>query len=71
LINVAIWRSSEYAEASECTGAAAGSFAQCRRLLAQLGTLAPARRAHAHLLRRSDRLLRELRNLDAQRCARF
>ncbi|KAG6460484.1 hypothetical protein O3G_MSEX012013 [Manduca sexta] len=43
-------------------------FAVCRLLLAQLGTLAPARRTHAHLLRRTDRLLRELRNLDAQRC---
>ncbi|XP_061721990.1 probable Rho GTPase-activating protein CG5521 [Cydia pomonella] len=46
----------------------AGPFSQCRLLLAQLGTLAPSRRAHAQLLRRSERLLRELRNLDAQRC---
>ncbi|XP_049877742.1 probable Rho GTPase-activating protein CG5521 [Pectinophora gossypiella] len=43
-------------------------FEQCRLLLAQLGTLAPARRTHAQLLRRSDRLLRDLRNLDAMRC---
>ncbi|XP_050671988.1 probable Rho GTPase-activating protein CG5521 [Leptidea sinapis] len=43
-------------------------FAVSRQLITQLGILAPARRAHAHLLRRSDRLLRELRNLDAQRC---
>lgn len=43
-------------------------FGVCRALAAQLGTLAPARRTHAHLLRRTDRLLRELRNLDAQRC---
>ncbi|KAJ0173731.1 hypothetical protein K1T71_010880 [Dendrolimus kikuchii] len=49
-------------------GVSAGPFSQCRLLLAQLGTLAPARRNHAHLLRRTDRLLRELRNLDAQRC---
>ncbi|XP_072930014.1 probable Rho GTPase-activating protein CG5521 [Epargyreus clarus] len=49
-------------------GGGAGPFAQSRQLLTQLGVLAPARRAHAHLLRRSDRLLRELRNLDAQRC---
>ncbi|KAI8425220.1 hypothetical protein MSG28_007030, partial [Choristoneura fumiferana] len=46
----------------------ASPFASCSLLLAQLGTLAPARRAHAQLLRRSERLLRELRNLDAQRC---
>ncbi|XP_013192086.2 probable Rho GTPase-activating protein CG5521 isoform X1 [Amyelois transitella] len=43
-------------------------FAASARLAAQLGALAPARRAHAQLLRRSDRLLRELRNLDALRC---
>ncbi|XP_075982938.1 putative Rho GTPase-activating protein CG5521 isoform X2 [Anticarsia gemmatalis] len=43
-------------------------FGVCRSLAAQLGTLAPARRHHAQLLRRTDRLLRELRNLDAQRC---
>ncbi|XP_021202849.2 probable Rho GTPase-activating protein CG5521 isoform X1 [Bombyx mori] len=47
---------------------APGPFSQCRLFLAQLGTLAPARRSHAYLLRRTDRLLRELRNLDAQRC---
>ncbi|XP_052756365.1 probable Rho GTPase-activating protein CG5521 isoform X2 [Galleria mellonella] len=59
----------EETEASEvCESEAPHPFAQSRRLVAQLGTLAPARRAHAQLLRRSDRLLRELRNLDAQRC---
>ncbi|CAH2094532.1 unnamed protein product [Euphydryas editha] len=47
---------------------AAGPFEQSRVLIAQLGTLSAARRAHAQLLRRSDRLLRELRNLDQQRC---
>ncbi|XP_045502875.1 probable Rho GTPase-activating protein CG5521 isoform X2 [Colias croceus] len=53
-------------QSSECTPSS--PFAWSRQLVAQLGTLAPARRAHAHLLRRTDRLLRELRNLDAQRC---
>ncbi|CAB3248898.1 unnamed protein product [Arctia plantaginis] len=47
---------------------AAAPFGVCRALGAQLGALAPARRHHAHLLRRSDRLLRDLRNLDAMRC---
>ncbi|KAI5643128.1 rap/ran-GAP domain-containing protein [Phthorimaea operculella] len=51
-----------------CGPAAPAPFEQCRLLLAQLGTLAPARRTHAQLLKRADRLLRELRNLDAQRC---
>lgn len=50
------------------TAPASRPFGVCRALAAQLGTLAPARRNHAHLLRRTDRLLRELRNLDAQRC---
>ncbi|KAJ8713919.1 hypothetical protein PYW08_007539 [Mythimna loreyi] len=50
------------------TKSTARPFGVCRALAAQLGTLAPARRNHAHLLRRTDRLLRELRNLDAQRC---
>ncbi|CAK1552272.1 unnamed protein product [Leptosia nina] len=44
------------------------AFAASSQLVSQLGTLAPSRRANAHLLRRTDRLLRELRNLDAQRC---
>ncbi|XP_059053415.1 probable Rho GTPase-activating protein CG5521 [Achroia grisella] len=56
-------------EPAESGGAeGAHAFAQSRRLVAQLGTLAPARRPHAHLLRRTDRLLRDLRNLDAHRC---
>ncbi|CAG4931768.1 unnamed protein product [Parnassius apollo] len=47
---------------------AAGPFDLCRQFLAQSGALAPSRRAHVQLLKRSDRLLRELRNLDALRC---
>ncbi|GBP16667.1 Probable Rho GTPase-activating protein CG5521 [Eumeta japonica] len=43
-------------------------FEQCRLFLSQLGVLAPVRRNHAQLLRRTDRLLRELKNLDSQRC---
>ncbi|XP_026489607.2 probable Rho GTPase-activating protein CG5521 isoform X1 [Vanessa tameamea] len=61
--------SDEESEPSEWNGReAAGPFEQSRVLVAQLGTLSAARRAHAQLLRRSDRLLRELRNLDQQRC---
>ncbi|XP_073950937.1 probable Rho GTPase-activating protein CG5521 [Choristoneura fumiferana] len=61
--------SEEELEVAECQESVPASpFASCSLLLAQLGTLAPARRAHAQLLRRSERLLRELRNLDAQRC---
>ncbi|KAM3962462.1 LOW QUALITY PROTEIN: putative Rho GTPase-activating protein CG5521 [Aphomia sociella] len=61
--------SEEECEPAEwCGGEAAHPFAQSRLLVAQLGTLSPARRAHAQLLRRGDRLLRDLRNLDAQRC---
>lgn len=52
---------------AEGARADAGPFEQSRVLVAQLGTLSAARRAHAQLLRRSDRLLRELRNLDQQR----
>ncbi|KAL0869252.1 hypothetical protein ABMA27_007522 [Loxostege sticticalis] len=44
------------------------AFGQGRVLLTQLGALAPARRTHAQLLRRTDRLLRDARNLDAHRC---
>lgn len=50
-----------------CGEESRSEFAQCRQLAAQLGVLAPARRNQAHLLRRTDRLLRELRNLDAHR----
>ncbi|CAH2250917.1 jg10252 [Pararge aegeria aegeria] len=51
-----------------CSIGEPGPFEQSRLLVSQLGTLGAARRPHAQLLRRSDRLLRELRNLDAQRC---
>ncbi|XP_045537724.1 probable Rho GTPase-activating protein CG5521 [Papilio machaon] len=57
--------------AEECASgcaSSAGPFELCRQFLAQSGALAPSRRAHVQLLRRSDRLLRELRNLDALRC---
>ncbi|XP_041969105.1 probable Rho GTPase-activating protein CG5521 isoform X2 [Aricia agestis] len=49
-------------------GGGGGAFACGAQLAAQLGVLSPARRTHAQLLRRSESLLRELRNLDAQRC---
>lgn len=42
-------------------------FRQCRLLLSQLGFVGCWGRGAVHLLKRSDRLLRELRNLDAQR----
>lgn len=42
-------------------------FRQCRLLLSHLGFVGWGGRNAVHLLKRSDRLLRELRNLDAQR----
>ncbi|XP_037086533.1 ral GTPase-activating protein subunit alpha-1-like [Pollicipes pollicipes] len=39
-----------------------------RLLFSQLGLSGWARRPHIHLLRKSERLLRELRNLDNQKC---
>lgn len=42
-------------------------FRQCRLFLSHLGFVDWGGRSSVHLLKRSDRLLRELRNLDAQR----
>ncbi|XP_062620262.1 ral GTPase-activating protein subunit alpha-1-like [Saccostrea cucullata] len=43
-------------------------FQMCRMLLDQLGLLAWEQRCHFDLLRKSDKLLRELKNLDNQKC---
>ena len=42
-------------------------FQHCRQLFSQLGLGGWDRRSQVHLLARSERLLRELRNLDTQR----
>ncbi|XP_056021439.1 ral GTPase-activating protein subunit alpha-1-like isoform X5 [Ostrea edulis] len=43
-------------------------FQMCRMMLDQLGLLAWEQRCHFDLLRKSDKLLRELKNLDNQKC---
>lgn len=43
-------------------------FQFCRLLFSQLGLAGWERRKRTHLLNRTDKLLRELRNLDTQRC---
>lgn len=43
-------------------------FHYCRLLFSQLGLAGWERRKRTHLLIRTDKLLRELRNLDMQRC---
>ncbi|XP_025103645.1 ral GTPase-activating protein subunit alpha-1-like isoform X4 [Pomacea canaliculata] len=43
-------------------------FQMCRMLLDQVGLLSWEKRCHFDLLKKSDKLLRELKNLDAQRC---
>lgn len=43
-------------------------FHYCRLLFSQLGLAGWERRKRTHLLKRTDKLLRELRNLDTQRC---
>ncbi|CAH1262676.1 RALGAPA1 [Branchiostoma lanceolatum] len=43
-------------------------FHHCRFLLSQLGMLAWEKRPHLDLLRKNDRLLRELKNLDSRHC---
>lgn len=43
-------------------------FQYCRLLFSQLGLAGWERRKRTHLLSRTDKLLRELRNLDTQRC---
>lgn len=44
------------------------AFQQCRLLFSQLGLAGWERRRQLHLLNKTERLLRELRNLDSQRC---
>lgn len=44
------------------------AFQQCRLLFSQLGLAGWERRRQLHLLSKTERLLRELRNLDTQRC---
>lgn len=44
------------------------SFQQCRLLFSQLGLAGWERRTKMHLLNKTERLIRELRNLDTQRC---
>ncbi|XP_017775856.1 PREDICTED: ral GTPase-activating protein subunit alpha-1 isoform X1 [Nicrophorus vespilloides] len=44
------------------------AFQQCRLLFSQLGLAGWERRKQLHLLKKNERLLRELRNLDNQRC---
>jgi len=43
-------------------------FQHCRLLFSQFGLAGWERRSHLHLLDKSEKLLRELRNLDTQRC---
>lgn len=43
-------------------------FHYCKLLFSQLGLVGWERRKRTHLLIRTDKLLRELRNLDIQRC---
>lgn len=43
-------------------------FHYCKLLFSQLGLAGWERRKRTHLLTRTDKLLRELRNLDMQRC---
>lgn len=43
-------------------------FHYCKLLFSQLGLAGWERRKRTHLLIRTDKLLRELRNLDIQRC---
>ncbi|XP_075222670.1 putative Rho GTPase-activating protein CG5521 [Lycorma delicatula] len=44
------------------------AFQHCRLLFSQLGLAGWERRSHLYLLDKSEKLLRELRNLDTQRC---
>ncbi|XP_076442581.1 ral GTPase-activating protein subunit alpha-1-like isoform X3 [Babylonia areolata] len=46
----------------------ASPFQMCRMLLDQMGLLSWEKRCHFDLLKKSDKLLRELKNLDVQRC---
>ena len=43
-------------------------FQQCRRLFNQLGLSSWEQRSNIHLIKKNERLLRELKNLDAKKC---
>lgn len=43
-------------------------FQQCRLLFSQLGLAGGEKRRQIHLLSKTERLIRELKNLDTQRC---
>ncbi|KAK3764075.1 hypothetical protein RRG08_046540 [Elysia crispata] len=43
-------------------------FQMCRMLLDQMGLLSWEKRCHFDLLRKNDKVLREVKNLDAQKC---
>eukprot|EP00095_Tigriopus_kingsejongensis_P007384 maker-scaffold1916_size24942-snap-gene-0.4 protein:Tk07384 transcript:maker-scaffold1916_size24942-snap-gene-0.4-mRNA-1 annotation:"250 kda substrate of akt" len=43
-------------------------FQQCRRLFSHLGLSSWEQRPNVHLMKKNERLLRELKNLDAKRC---
>lgn len=43
-------------------------FQKCRLFFSQLGLTSWERRQQVHLLNKTERLLRELRNLDLQSC---
>ena len=45
-----------------------GQFQQCRRLFSSLGLASWERRPSVHLIRKSETVLRELKNLDSKRC---
>ncbi|XP_078589671.1 ral GTPase-activating protein subunit alpha-1-like isoform X4 [Branchiostoma floridae x Branchiostoma japonicum] len=51
-----------------CSDDPKSPFHHCRFLLSQLGMLAWEKRPHLDLLRKNDRLLRELKNLDSRHC---
>eukprot|EP00058_Branchiostoma_floridae_P024682 XP_002610172.1 hypothetical protein BRAFLDRAFT_121545 [Branchiostoma floridae] len=51
-----------------CSDDPKSPFHHCRFLLNQLGMLAWEKRPHLDLLRKNDRLLRELKNLDSRHC---
>lgn len=54
--------------ANNCLVKADTQFHYCKLLFSQLGLAGWERRKRTHLLIRTDKLLRELRNLDIQRC---
>lgn len=54
--------------AGSLPGRAETPFQYCRLLFAHLGLAGWERRSRTHLLQRSEKLLRELRNVDLQKC---